>query len=143
MPTKAIITLLGDRGAARQPHKSRAIVSGVTDKAAADTLATALAAYTNCTIDKVTFVDEVNKAASPPGADVSIDERGVVYYNDADDGNQRSITLAGWDLTGKPIDELETGDRIKSVDVAAIVALINTATGKTHTPGWGKHVKVK
>lgn len=78
---------------------------------------------------------------TPPAAAANVDERAIIYMKDAATDSVVSVTLAAWDEVTYPLDAAGEGDRIAAVDVTAITALIATATGKTLTGLWGKHIK--
>lgn len=131
----------GDRGTGKSPHTSRSTINGITSQAAMVTLATALAAYTDCNLGRHSTNDYAAGTPSAPGADVNVDERAVIYMHDSDTDSQIPLTIAGWDTVTYPLVASSEGDRINATDVAAITALVATATGKTLTGVYGKHIK--
>lgn len=138
---KGTIVWHGDRGTGKSPHTSKSIVNGVIGLTELVTLRTALAAYVDCNAGRASAVDFDAGTPSAPGAGVNVDERAVIYMKDPSDDSVKSITLAGWDTTTYPLEASSEGDRIAAADVAAITALINTATGESYSGLWGKHVK--
>jgi hypothetical protein len=138
---KGTIVWVGDRGTSKSPHTGKSIVNDVTDKAALVTLRTALAAYVDCNAGRASVVDFDSGTGSAPGVDANVDERAIIYMKDPSDDSVKSITLPAWDVVTYPLDASSEGDRIAAADVAAITALINTATGNSYVGLWGKHIK--
>ena len=134
------INIHGDRGSGSGSQVAKMRINGVTDKAALVTLATGLAAYTSGNIGRQAVSDFATGNPAAPDNDTNLDKRGIIYFQDTD-GSVHSITISGWDTTAKPVDDTLKGDRIKAVDVAAITALINAATGKSYIGLWGKYLQ--
>lgn len=131
----------GDRGTGKSPHLGRSTIKGVTDKAALLTLATGLAAYTLCNRGRASVNDFDAGTPSAPSANANVDERAEIFMYWAEEDSVVSLTLPAWDTTTYPLDDASEGDRISSTDVAAIAALMATATGRTYSGLWGKHIK--
>jgi hypothetical protein len=131
----------GDRGTSQSPHTSKSVLNGVIGLTEMTTLATGLAAYTDCNRGRASVNDFDSGTPTAPGADVNVDERAVIYMKDTADDSVVSITIPGWDTTTYPLDPATEGDRLVAADVAAIAALVATATGKSLTGLWGKHIK--
>lgn len=132
----------GDRGTGSAPHTSKSVLNGVIGLAELVTLSNGLAAYVDCNRGRASVNDFDGGTPSAPAADANTDERAIIYMKDTGTDAVVSISLPAWDTTTYPLDEGADGDRIAAADVAAITALIATATGKTLVGLWGKHVKL-
>ena len=139
---KGTIVFHGDRGTNHSPHTSKAVVNDVTDKAALVTLADSLAGFSLCNRGRASVADADVGTPSAPAAAANVDERAVIFFKESSEENYRSITIPAWDVVSHPLEASSEGDRIAAADVAAVVAAINTATGKSYQPGWGKHIKL-
>lgn len=139
---RGVIVWYGDRGTGKSPHRSKSVLNGVIGLTELVTLATGLAAYTDCTRGKASVTDFDSGSTAAPGADINVDERAVIYMKNTATDSVIPLTLAGWDTTTYPLVASAEGDRINPTDVAAITALVATATGKTLTGMYGKHVKI-
>jgi hypothetical protein len=131
----------GDRGTGKAPHTGRSTIKGVTDKAALLTLAAALAVYTTCNRGRASVNDFDGGTPSAPGVDANVDERAELYFYWEEEDSVVSLTIPSWDTATYPLDPASEGDRIVAADVNAIAALMATATGRTYSGLWGKHIK--
>lgn len=138
---KATVVFHGDRGSKTKPHTSRTVVNGVTDKAAAVALGTALGGFTTCNVGRTSVVDYDGGDPSAPGVDANIDERGTIFMKDTDNDSVVRVEIPAWDKTAHPVESQSDGDRIAKADVDAIASAVATATGKNLTGLWGKHTK--
>jgi hypothetical protein len=140
---RGIISWIGDRGTGRQPHIIRCIINNVISLSALQTAATALSAYSKGGIRKNAVLTEADgPQLVPPGVDANLDEHAIIYFRDTDADKIRSVVIPAWDIITHPLVESSEGDRIADADVADIVDIINTATGKSYIPLWGKHTKI-
>lgn len=132
----------GDRGTSKSPHTGKTVVNGAIGKTELVTYATTLEGYTACNRGRASVADFDAGTPSAPGADVNVDERGIIYMKDEVQDSVIVQTIPGWDTTGKPLVASSEGDRIADADVTAIAAAYATCTGKTVTGLWGKHIKL-
>lgn len=126
-----------DRGNVGSKHVAKTRIKGVADLASLQTLATTLGGFTGANVARQGFVDFANGTTAAPGTGVNSDHRGTAYFQDSS-GGIHSITIPGWDDAAHAPVAGDDGDRMADADVAAIVAAINTATGESYTPLWGK-----
>lgn len=138
MADKGILVFRGDSGAP-ESHYAKAQISEVTSAAALTTLGTALLAYTDANLAKESFVSQLEVNDVLPGAAVNVDLKGIVYFRDDTTLKVHSITIPA--ITSTAYEEKDQGTRVTAAAVSAIVALINTATGKTYTGLYGVVIK--
>ena len=134
MALKGVLVFRGDSGAPTT-HYSKSQIVDVTAKAALDTLGTALAAYSDANLAKVSMVETTLVTDSAPGVDANVDYKGVIYFRDAADLKVHSVTIPA--LKSTAVINTPEGDRVTSVALTAIVAAIATATGNTLTGLYG------
>ena len=130
MAAKGIIVFRGDLGNP-ESHYSKSQVIDVTDDAALATLVTGLVAYTDCNAAKRSFVTATVITDAEPGADANVDRKAVIYMRDPTTLRVHSLTLPAPVATA--VEDTVQGERVTAVAGAAIVALVNTATGKSYT----------
>jgi hypothetical protein len=136
MPTtnKSVITWKGDSGKGRSKY-ARSSISDVTADAAAQTLATALEAHTDCNKSSAGWISKTTGNDNPPGASADTGKKGTVYFRESVSQHVRSLTIPA--PIAADIENVGTGDQYKAASVATIVAFIATATGLTMTPLYG------
>ena len=134
MATKGVIIYRGDTGNPNN-HYAKGQIDSVTDAAALDTLATALATHTNCNISKKSFLSNALGTDAPPGAGANVDVKAIIYFRHPTTLKVHSFTLPA--PAAADIEETSDGTRVKATSVSTIVGLINTATGITYSPLYG------
>ena len=127
---KCIITWRGDTGKGKTKY-AKSLIMSVTADAAAQTLATALTAHTDCNKARVGFIENTAGTDSAPGADADTGEKGTIYFRDEADLSVHSITIPAPVATD--LEDLGYGKQYKAASVTTIVALLATATGLTLT----------
>lgn len=138
---KSTIVWHGDRGTSKSPHTARSVINGVTDKAAAVTLAGVLDGFSTCNRGRASVVDYDAGTPEAPGVGANVDEKGTVFMKDTATDSTVSVEIPSWDIAGHPLEASSEGDRLAAADVTAIAGAISTATGKTLVGLWGKHTK--
>lgn len=131
---KSVITWRGDTGKGRSKY-ARSSISDVTADAAAQTLATALTAHTDCNKSAAGFITKTTGNDNPPGAAADTGKKGTIYFRNEADQRIRSLTLPA--PVAADIENVGTGDQYKAASVTTIVAFIATATGLTLTGLYG------
>lgn len=134
MALKGIIVWRGDLGSPTS-HYSKSQVADVSDDTALGTLATALTAYTDCNMAKRSFLTQTLGTDTLPAADANVDRKAIVYFRDPTTLKVHSITIPA--PVDTMVEDTAEGERVTSVAAAAIVALLNTATGKSYTALYG------
>ncbi len=136
MPTtnKSVITWKGDSGKGRSKY-ARSSISDVTADAAAQTLATALEAHTDCNKSSAGWISKTTGNDNPPGASADTGKKGTIYFRESVSQHVRSLTLPA--PIAADIENVGTGDQYKAASVATIVAFVATATGLTMSPLYG------
>lgn len=130
MATKGVLIFRGDLGNPRT-HYAKSQIADVIDDTALGVFATGMAAHTECNIAKRSMVTLTIGTDSEPGVDANVDRKAVLYFRDPTTLKVHSITIpAPVDLD---VEDTQNGERVTDVAGAAIVALINTATGKSYT----------
>lgn len=133
--TKAVISFRGDYGRPRSNY-AKTSVKFVTTDAAAGTLATALATYSDANLAKRSFITETSGTDSAPGSAVSMDTKGVIWLKDTADNSIVTVSIPALKATAWEIKD--AGKRITSTVLTAVQSAMNTATGKTYTALYGK-----
>lgn len=134
MATKGTIIFKGDIGAP-EGHYGKGQIVGVSDAAALTVFAAFMIDHSDCNVAKESFVSAVLGTDLAPGLSANVDRRATVYFRDPTDLTTHSFSYpapAAADVEDKP-----QGERLTDVAVAAIVAAINLATGKSYTPQYG------
>ncbi len=136
MPTtnKSVITWKGDSGKGRSKY-ARSSISDVTADAAAQTLATALEAHTDCNKSSAGWISKTTGNDNPPGASADTGKKGTIYFRESVSQHVRSLTIPA--PIAADIENVGTGDQYKAASVATIVAFVATATGLTMSPLYG------
>ena len=135
---KGVIVWQGDYG---QPesHLSKGSFRDVTDAAALDTLATALLAYTDCNVYAKHFNSITETGSAAPGVDANVDEKAMIVMKDSADGSVAKFLIPA--PVSTMFEMQDQGDRVTAVALAAIVAAVNAATGKTYVGMYGKKLQ--
>ena len=138
MATKGTIVFRGDSGSPENNY-SKTQVTGVTDAAALTGLATAIGAHSNCNVAKESFASLTLGTDSAPGTGACVDKKGIAYFRHPTTLRTHSLTIpaiknGSWENTPE-------GDRLTAGSLTAIVAAVNTATGVSYTPLWGKVIQ--
>jgi len=131
---KCVITWRGDSGKGKSKY-ARSMIVGVTADAAAQTLATALTAHTDCNKAAAAWNSKTSGTDSPPGASADTGKKGTIYFRDEADLAVHSLTIPA--PIAADIEDLTFGDQYKAASVATIVAFLATATGLTLTGLYG------
>lgn len=131
---KSVITWRGDSGKGRSKY-ARSSISDVLTDAAAQVLATALTAHTDCNKAAAGFITKTTGTDLPPGAGADTGKKGVIYFRDEATQRIRSMTLPA--PIAADIEDLTFGEQYKAASVTTIVAFIATATGLTLTGLYG------
>lgn len=131
---KGTITWRGDTGRGRSKY-ARSQILDVTADAAMQTLATALAAHTDCNKAAVMFSTKTSGTDTPPGAGADTGKKGTVYFRNEADLKVRNITFSA--PAAADIEDVGFGETYKAASVTTIVALLATATGLTLTGLYG------
>jgi hypothetical protein len=134
---KGVIVWRGDFGRP-ETHYAKSIIRDVTSDAALETLITSLLSHTDCNSAKRSFNTVNEMTDSAPGADANVDRRAVYYFRDED------LTIKKLELPAPPAIDTENqgqGERVTAAALAAVVAAVNTATGKTYTGLYGKVIQ--
>lgn len=136
MPTtnKSVIIWKGDTGRGRSKY-ARSSISDVTADAAAQTLATALEAHTDCNKSSAGWISKTTGNDNPPGASADTGKKGTIYFRESVSQHVRSLTIPA--PIAADIENVGTGDQYKAASVATIVAFVATATGLTMSPLYG------
>ena len=134
---KGIVIWRGDYGRPRA-HYSKSIIKFVLTDAALGVLGTALAPLSDANYAKRSYITETGATDSAPGAAVSMDTKGVIWFKDTADNSIITLTIpalksTAWEVT-------DAGKRVTAAALATIVAAVNTATGKTYTALYGKFI---
>ena len=137
MADKGVIVWRGDFGNP-ESHYAKSVITGVTDDAALSTLITALLAYSDCNAAKRSLLTTTKMTDAVPVADANVDYRGVVYMQDTDLSIHKIEIPA---MVSTAVEDTPQGERVTAAALAAIVAAINTATGKTYTGLYGKVIQ--
>lgn len=140
MASKGVIIWRGDLGNP-ESHYSKSQVSEVIDAAALLALQTSLLAFVDCNAAKRSFVASYIGTDSAPAAGANVDRKAVCYFRDPDTLKVHSVTLPAPKST--TVEDTVQGERVTPGSMTAIVAAINTATGKSYTPLYGKVIQKK
>lgn len=135
---KATIIWRGDSGSPRG-HYAKSQVWDVSDSTALDTLASTLVSHTGCHLARTLYPTKTTINDVAPGAGVNVDRKAVIFIRDEADGKTFSQEYPA--PVPADTETVPEGERLTSAAVAAITALIATATGKTLTGLWGKVVQ--
>jgi len=140
MATKGIIMWRGDMGNPTT-HYSKSTFPDVTAVAAVDTLGTALAAFSDANVAKVSFIESDAVTDAAPGAvpAANVDEKAICYFRDTTTLKVHSCTIPAVKSTA--VEETPEGDRVTAAAMTTIVAAIATATGATLVPLYGVVIK--
>lgn len=131
---KSVITWRGDTGKGKSKY-ARSLIMDVTADAAAQTLATALTAHTDCNKAAASWISKTSGTDTPPGASADTGKKGTIYFRDEADLSVHSITLSA--PVSTDIEDVGYGEQYKAASVTTIVAFIATATGLTLTGLYG------
>jgi len=131
---KSVITWKGDTGKGRSKY-ARSSISDVLTDAAAQILATALEAHTDCNKSSAGFITRTTGNDNPPGADADTGVKGTIYFRNEADQRIRSLTIPA--PVAADIENVGTGEQYKAASVATITAFLATATGLTLSPQYG------
>jgi hypothetical protein len=127
----------GDAGAPPN-HYSKSILRDITSAASLATLATFMLNHSDCNLARRKYQESVTVNDALPGEDIDVDDKGIIYMRNPADEKVRSVTIAGPvadDYTLEP-----EGYRYTAEALTAIVGAINTATGLSLIPLWGKRI---
>jgi hypothetical protein len=135
---KGVIIFRGDAGRP-QNHYSKSTIEYPTDDTTLATFCTSFAAHTEANIARRSFNTVTQMTDSAPGTGVNMDNRCVLYMRDPATMHIVSFeypapVAADWITVAE-------GDRLTSVALNAIVADINTMTGKSYSGLYGKVIK--
>ncbi len=133
---KAVITWRGDTGRGRSKY-ARSTILDVTADAAAQTLATALTAHTDCNKSAAGWITKTSGDDSAPGASADTGAKGKVYFRNEADLKVRHLTIPA--PIAADIEDVGFGKAYKAASVTTIVAFVATATGLTLTGLYGTY----
>lgn len=132
--SKAVIVWRGDFG--RPPnHYAQTVVKKVTNWAAMTTLTTALQAYSDCNCVSGAWQEIWPQTDALPGVDANVDRRATIYMRNPTTLGVCSITIPA--PATSIVEGTAEGERVTDAACAAIVALINTATGESYAALYG------
>lgn len=131
---KSVITWRGDSGKGKTKY-ARSLVMDVTADAAAQILATALTAHTDCNKAAAAWNTKTSGVDAAPGASADTGKKGTIYFRDEADLSVHSLTIPA--PVAADIEDVGFGDVYKAASVTTIVAFLATATGLTLTGLYG------
>jgi hypothetical protein len=134
MAAKGLLVWRGDFGSP-EGHYAKSGVADVSDDAALAVLQTALAAYSDCNAAKRSYFTQTLGTDALPAADANVDQRAICYFRDPTTLKVHSVTIPAPKSTA--IEDKPEGVRVTAAALTAIVAAINTATGKSYTALYG------
>lgn len=134
MATKGLLVWRGDLGAP-EGHYGKSVVAEVTDDTALAIMQTALAAFSDCNAAKRSFFTQTVGTDTMPAASANVDLRAICYFRDPTTLKVHSVTIPAPKSTA--YEDKAEGVRVTSAAMTAIVAAINTATGKSYTALYG------
>lgn len=133
---KAVITWRGDTGRGRSKY-ARSTILDVTADAAAQILATALTAHTDCNKASAGWITRTSGTDDNPGAAADTGTKGKVYFRNEATLKVRHVTISA--PIAADIEDVGYGKAYKAASVSTIVAFIATATGLTLTGLYGTY----
>lgn len=136
--TWGTITWLGDSGSPPD-NLSPVLVRLCTSTQTLYDFMLAMEAKTLCTYKDLSIVTSFSWEKSPPGAGANVDKKAIIYYRDPD--TLEVLKFMYPSPIAADIEETAVGLRIKDSAVATIVGFINTMTGKTYIPLYGKFLQ--
>lgn len=135
---RGTIVYLGDYGIP-ESNISKSVFGDILSAAALGVLATGLDAYTDANISAKIFHSHDTTGLSAPGANANMDVKAQIVLKDSADGTIKKFLIPAPVSTMFVVEG--QGDRVSSVALAAIVGLVNTATGKTFVGLYGKKIQ--
>jgi hypothetical protein len=125
----------GDAGMP-ESQKTKITVRNVTDGTVVAALQTALIALSDCNDAGYSFAEQNLIDAAKPGADANVDEKLVCFLKDTTTGTILSVAIPAPKSTTYEL--TDQGQRATSATMTAVQGALETATGKTLEPLYGK-----
>jgi hypothetical protein len=132
--TKGVVIYRGDYGNPESDY-AKAQLGDVTDDAAFATFLGTLGSHTLCNVAKRSFLTVTLMTDSAPDADANVDRKAILYFRDPTTLKVHSFTIVS--PVAADCEPAGQGERLTAAAVTALVAAINTATGKSYTGLYG------